>query len=58
MNKTYPDLDALLQDDKRAKKYYDNLPDYVKEQINTRKDNINSVLSLVDYAQNLTQGDD
>ena len=32
----HPDLNALLQSEPEAKRYYDALPDYVREQINTR----------------------
>lgn len=55
--KSYPDLFALLRSDPEAKHYYDTLPDYVREQIDTRADGVNSFASLKDYAQNLTRGD-
>ena len=32
----YPDLNALLRSEPEAKRYYDALPDYVGEQIDTR----------------------
>lgn len=55
--KTYRDLFALLRDDPEAKRYFDTLPDYVRDQIGTRADGVNSFASLKDYAQNLTRGD-
>ena len=55
--KSYPDLFALLQDDAEAKRYFDTLPDYVRDQISTRAEGVNSFASLKDYAQNLTRGD-
>jgi len=54
----YPDLTALLQSDSRAQRYFNALPDYVQDQINTRPGNVNSFDSLRDYAENLTRGDD
>lgn len=55
--KKYPDLMALTKDDNRASEYYAELPDYVKEQISQRANNINSFESLRDYAENLLRGD-
>ncbi len=55
--KHYPDLHALLRDDPQAKDYFSGLPDYVREQIFTRAENVNSFSSLQDYAENLTRGD-
>jgi hypothetical protein len=49
---------ALFKQDREAKKYFDSLPDYVREQISTRADNVNSFASLRDYAENLLRGDD
>ena len=57
MNK-YPDLYTLLLADKEADRYFDSLPDYVREQIGTRSHNVNSFESLRDYAENLLRGDD
>jgi len=53
----YPDLNALLQAEPEARRYFDSLPDYVREQISTRPGGVNSLASLRDYAQNLTRGD-
>lgn len=54
----YADLNALLQSEPQAKQYFNALPDYVRDQINTRPGHINSFDSLRDYAENLTRGDD
>ena len=54
----YPDLNALLRSEPEARRYYDALPDYVREQIGTRPAGVNSLDSLKDYAENLTRGDD
>ena len=47
-----PDLYALLQSDPEAKRYFNALPDYVREQISTMAE------GLQDYAENLLRGDD
>ena len=54
----YSDLDTLLHSEPEAKRYCDTLPDYAREQIQTRADNVNSFASLKDYAENLLRGDD
>ena len=54
----YPDLQALLADAPEATQYFDTLPDYVKDQIRTRPQGVNSFESLQDYAENLLRGDD
>lgn len=54
----YPDLYALLADAPEAKQYFEKLPDYVREQISTRANGVNSFESLRDYADNLLRGDD
>ena len=54
----YPDLYALLEDAPEAKQYFEKLPDYVKDQISTRAEGVNSFESLKDYAENLLRGDD
>lgn len=54
----YPNLRALLVEEPEAGQYYDKLPDYVKQQISTRAQSVNSFESLRDYAENLLRGDD
>lgn len=53
----YPNLDDLLRSEAEARQFFDRLPDYVREQIRTRADGVNSFESLRDYADNLTRGD-
>lgn len=54
----YSDMYELFKSDLNAKQYYDKLPDYVREQISTRADGVNSFEILKDYAENLLRGDD
>lgn len=54
----YHDMYELLNQDQRAKRYFDQLPDYVRDQISTRAGNVNSLASLQDYAENLLRMDD
>ena len=58
MAKKYSGLNSLIQQDSNAKKYFESLPDYVQESIAQRGDNVNSIASLRDYAENLLRGDD
>lgn len=53
----YHDMYELFQHDQDAKQYFDKLPAYVRDQISTRAENVNSFASLQDYAENLTRGD-
>lgn len=57
MSQKYESLAQLLQYDNRARAFYDSLPEYVRDQIKTRGQSINSYESLSDYADNLTRGD-
>lgn len=54
----YSDMYELFKSDLNAKQYYDKLPDYVRDQISTRANGVNSFESLKDYAENLLRGDD
>lgn len=56
--KKYTDMYELFKDDSSAKQYFDKLPTYVREQISTRANGVNSFASLKDYAENLLRGDD
>ncbi len=58
MGTKYNNMYTLLENDTEARQYFENLPDYVRAQINTRADNVNSLESLQDYAENLLRGDD
>lgn len=57
MKTKYDGLHDLIDDDNRAKEYYNSLPDYVKESIDARQQSINSFESLQDYAQNLLRNE-
>jgi len=57
MSKKYESLAQLLQNDSRARAFYDRLPEYVRDQIKTRGQSVNSFESLSDYADNLTRGE-
>lgn len=54
----YSDLSTLLRSEPEAKRYFDTLPDYAREQIQTRSGSVNSFASLKDYAENILRGDD
>ena len=58
MTLKYPDMYALLADEPEAQAYFDTLPDYIREQMETRAQGVNSLESLKDYAENLLRGDD
>ncbi len=58
MSQKYSGLDELIQSNSEAGQYYSSLPQYVKEMISQRGDNVNSLESLRDYAENLLRGDD
>ena len=57
MAEKYESLAQLLQCDARARAYYNALPEYVREQIKSRAQSVNSFESLSDYADNLTRGE-
>ena len=57
MMQKYPTLAILMAREPAAKRYYDELPDYVREAIRSRGDGVNSFASLRDYAENLLRGD-
>lgn len=57
MELKYDGLYELIKEDNSAKEYYDSLPDYVKQSIAAREQNINSFESLRDYAQNLMRNE-
>lgn len=57
MSQNYADLNDLIRDDYEAKEFFYSLPDYVKDHIRQRADQVNSLASLQDYAENLLRGD-
>lgn len=50
-------LNDILINDRNLNSYYESLPDYVKESINSRADNIRSEEELRDYADKLLEND-
>ena len=54
----YSNLYALIHNEPEARRYFETLPSYAREQISTRASNINSFESLKDFAENVTRGDD
>ncbi len=57
MQKKYSGLYELIDEDSTANEYYESLPDYVKQSICAREQNINSLASLRDYADNLLRNE-
>lgn len=57
MEPKYKSMHAMFKQNSQAKAYFDALPDYVREQISTRADSVNSYSGLRDYAENLLRGD-
>ncbi len=57
MSKKYSSLDALLAENAEALAFWQDLPEYVRSQIRTRGQAVNSYESLADYVDNLTRGD-
>lgn len=59
MDKTvlrYPNLEALLQSDPEARRYYDELPDHIRERISEHPSGIKSLDSLKGFIENLDRG--
>jgi len=54
----FQNMYELFKSDKRAKHYFDRLPDYVRDQISTRAGSVSTFDNLKDYAENLTRQDD
>lgn len=57
MEPKYKSMYAMFERNPQAKQYFDALPDYVREQISTRANSVNSYSGLRDYAENLLRGD-
>lgn len=53
----YSNLHRLIEQDKEAYEYFQDLPVYVQEQINGHSSGVNSYESLQDYAENLLRGE-
>ena len=53
----YNSLYQLVEQNAEADKLFYSLPDYVKDSIQSRADNVRSLRELKSYAENLTRGD-
>ena len=58
MEPKYRSIFDLMRANDEARSYYEKLPDYVREQIGTRANSVNTYAGLRDYAENLLRGDD
>ncbi len=56
--KKYDNLCDLLEQNPKARQFFDTLPDYVRETIQERGDNIRYDRDLRGYAEKLLRGDD
>lgn len=54
----YENLNYLLQQNPAARRFFDGLPDYVRESIEERGNNIRYDRDLRGYAEKLLRGDD
>ena len=57
MQPNYEDLDSLIRQDPEAGRYYNSLPDYVREAIDSRARSVHSLDNLRDYAENLLRNE-
>lgn len=53
----YKDLDELLDENDECRQFFSSLPDYVRETIQERGDNVCTESALHRYADNLLRGD-
>ena len=53
----YSDLQSLIFQDADARQYYNELPEYVREMIQSRGNDVNSFDSLKSHAGRLLKGD-
>jgi len=58
MIQKYSGLDQMISQNERARQYFNDLPDFVRDSIRQRASNVNSFESLQDYAENLLRADD
>jgi hypothetical protein len=56
-DKNFGDLTSLLKNNKEAYDYFTGLPQYVREMISDRRDNVKTIDDLRTYADNLLSGD-
>ena len=57
MEKKFRDMYDLIEHDSKAKAYFDKLPEYARDQMSTRANNVKKFSELKNYAENLTRGD-
>jgi hypothetical protein len=57
MESKYSDMHALLKGDSQAWKYYNMLPDHVRDHIGSQADTVNTFSSLRAQAEHLLHGD-
>lgn len=57
MEQRYPDMHALLKNDAHAWKYFNMLPDYVRDQVSSRASTVRTFSNLQAYAESLLEGD-
>lgn len=53
----YPDLYALLHSEPEARRHFETLSAYTREQLNARASNINSLDRLKDLSENVPRGE-
>lgn len=58
MDRKYEDLYVLIRQDPEAGRYFQSLPNYVREAVTERAQSVNSLESLRDYAENLLRDDE
>lgn len=58
LHKKYENLRDLLEQNPEARHFFDTLPDYVRQSIRERGDNICFDRDLRGYAEKLLRGDD
>ena len=57
MPQEYEGLFDLIEKDQNAKEFYSTLPDYMKEMMSQRSQNVRTEEELRDYAEMLSRGD-
>ncbi|HHX71913.1 MAG TPA: hypothetical protein GX701_03165 [Clostridiales bacterium] len=57
MAKKSHNLETLLITNPGARAFFDELPDYVREHIRSRGNNVKTFDALQDYAENLLRGE-
>lgn len=58
MEPKYDGLYELFRHEHKAEAYFETLPDYVRDQISSRSQSVNTFSALQGYADQLLRGDD